>query len=750
MECYRILKNKKIIVLILFLLVLNGFLFSKEQWKWSSYTEFQHEKEFSLHLLQSIKRYDIKEGIDFLNHYATDKDNEKMLIARLHNQLSYIYNYKSEVEKIQQNAKQLKVASILGEGNTKYIEESIQATTDAYGALKEQDLEVGNDNVINAMVSYQTVGYINLIIMLIFIGQMVCDKKQGLDKITYATPNGRLILALKRCGILVATALFSVAMNMGIMLVLSIYFYGNYVDFGRNIQSIPMFQNFVYPLSIWQFLLLYYIVWVLVLTLLSFLIWFVLIVVKNFNIAVLLLSMIGFVEYYFSSTILVQSNWKLLKYINVVEYFKVSGYLLKYYNLDICNHAVNRFSFILVGVIILLLFFGTLSCVCFSNIRSCRNEDGIIEHYIQRIKDFGRKFQGFFGSFGTECYKIVVICRGILIMAILIFAVLEMNTEKQMNYNDAEQYVNQFYKSFTGKIDQQVFEFIESEYNGIEQAQKNYKEIYEQYKKGKADKVKLFEAEFRVESYKGANQGLPIIEHNIQRLEKIKQGTNIDGWLLNERAYNKWLGEDSNRIHIMLVIISLMAVLLLFSGNTWLEKKSNMIFLLRGSKNGRKHLLIKKILAVSIITIVVISIFYGCEIGYIKNQFGITGLRAPVQSITVLQEIPYNISIMDYLIGTHIIRCVFYLFLAWLVFFISMYLSQKASMGLLMLLLIVPIIMEHFNVPIISYVSLFSILQVDPMIIDQENVIKNIIKICILFLLTAIVTVKNSNRWCHT
>lgn len=751
MELYRIFHNKKIIVVIVFLIVLNGVLFCKEQWKWNSYAEFKQAKEYNMNLIQSIKQCKNKEeAMAILSEISGKTEHEQVQITQYHSQLAYIAGYSDELAQIEKNAKQLRAASIFGEGNKQYIEENITATISAYQKLKTLDLEFGNDNVMNAFLSYQTIGYINLIIMFIIVGQMINDKSRGLDKVTYAASNGRLSLAMRRSGIIICAAFVVVAINMGMILVFSTYLYGGYVEYGRYIQSIPLFCNFVYPISIWQFLLLYFVLSVMILILLSFLVWFVLIVVQNTSIAILILSILGFTEYILSRKILIQSNLKLLKYINVAEYFNISDYIYKYYNLDLWGHAVNMFSFIFAGIVIMLFLFGILSCIAFSSIRPCGNGNNIVQIYSQKINDFFRKFQEYIRNFGTECYKTLVIGKGFLIIVILVFMILETNTAKNMNYSDAEQYMNEFYKNYMGEIGDNVYEYIKSEYNAITQAKANYEKIYQLYEKGNIDKMDVFKAEFKVESYQGAEEALPLIEDNIRRLENIKSSTGICGWLINERAYNKLLGKDNMKVQLELAVISLLAIILLFSGSFPFERKSNMFFLLRSCSNGRKNLLLKKMLMTSIITIIIVTVFYGCVFLYINSQYDISGLKAPVQSITMLESLPYHINIITYLTITHIIRCLMYIIAAQFVLFLSMYLPQRTSIGILMLIFIFPILLEYFNIKIVSHISLFSIFQVDSIIINQKSIAEDIIKICILFVVAVLVTVKNGNKWCHT
>lgn len=751
MEFYRIFSNKKVIWIIVFLIFLNGFLFCKEQWKWDSYGEFKQEKEYGLELLSSIKKCsNTKEAMDFLSEKSDTTEENQWKIAQFYGQLTYIDNYNEQIEKIEENARQLRATAIFGEGNKQYIEENITATTNAYKKLKGLNLSIGNDTVITAILSFKLVGIINLAVMFIIISLMMNDRRCGLSKITYTAANGRYILAMRRSGIIVGMAFIITAINMGIILALSTYFYGGYVDYGRYVQSISLFENFVYPISIGEFLLLYFILSAVVLLLLSYIIWFILLVVKNSSIAILVLSILGIAEYLFSSRILVQSSWKLLKYINVIEYFNISNYIYKYYNFELWNHAVNAFWFIVVGIIVMLIIFALLSCIAFSNIRPCEMGNRIVQIYGEKISTFLRKFQEHIRSFGTECYKILVINKGIFIIAVLMLVILEMNAAKSMNYSDGEQYTNKFYKEFTGKIGKNVYKNIASEYKAIEEAKRNYERVYQLYKQGEADKMDVFEAEFKVESYKGAEEALPDIEENINRLEDIKKNRGIDGWLINERAYNKLLGKDSTKIQMGLAGISLLAVILLFSSNFSFERKSNMSFLLRSCPNGRKNLLLKKVAAVSIITVAIITVFYGCVFLYINNQYGISGLGAPVQSITLLESVPYNINIITYLIITHIIKCLLYMIVAHLILFFSMYLPQKASMVIFMIVLTIPVMAEYFNIEIVSHISLFSLLYIDRMIINQEGILENIIKACILLLGTILIAVRNGKKWCHT
>ena len=131
--------------------------------------------------------------------------------------------------------------------------QNIQLTAEAYKPLENLSLKVGSDFSVTSVLNYDLIYYIILALNIIVVLAFVEERKRGFWSMVYATPNGRFNLAVKRCGILaISTTILCFVMYFALF-VTSFSIYGGVSDLFRNVQSIEMFQNFVFPMSEIQF-----------------------------------------------------------------------------------------------------------------------------------------------------------------------------------------------------------------------------------------------------------------------------------------------------------------------------------------------------------------------------------------------------------------------------------------------------------------------------------------------------------------
>ena len=134
-------------------------------------------------------------------------------------------------------------------------------------------------------MNYDLIHYIILALNIIVVLAFVEERKRGFWSMVYATPNGRFNLAVKRCGILaISTTILCFVMYFALF-VTSFSIYGGVSDLFRNVQSIEMFQNFVFPMSKIQFLFVYVLINVLAQLVPVYMMLFIVVIMQNTNLA---------------------------------------------------------------------------------------------------------------------------------------------------------------------------------------------------------------------------------------------------------------------------------------------------------------------------------------------------------------------------------------------------------------------------------------------------------------------------------
>lgn len=110
----------------------------------------------------------------------------------------------------------------------------------------------------------------------------------------------------------------------------------------RNVQSIEMFQNFVFPMSEIQFLFVYVLINVLAQLVPVYMMLFIVVIMQNTNLAFGVCGIIFAAEFfiYFLPS---QSNLAILKYMNLFTFINPTEAIVKYYNINSFVIFVNLF-----------------------------------------------------------------------------------------------------------------------------------------------------------------------------------------------------------------------------------------------------------------------------------------------------------------------------------------------------------------------------------------------------------------------
>ena len=750
MEFYRMRYNKKMFVVIFLLIIINGAIFCNDQMKYTPFSELISVKRLRQeYLVQLNATTDYEEMLTMIELQSDENETEALAKTQLYSQLEYLNSYEERIEKIMENANQLKFASLFGETSSNYAKENIVQTVKAYSPLKTQEIELGNDQVINGFFSNSKVAYINLMCMILIILQMAGNKKKSLNQIVFATPRGRSGLSLHRSILIILSACTINAINLLLTFVLSVAFYGGTVNYSRTIQSVSTFSNFTYQWSVGETLFFYYAMTTMVLILLSSIIWVVIILVQNLSIATFILSTFFVIEFMLSKYIMLQSNLVLLKSLNVAEFIRLPHYFGTYYNLNILDHAVVRLQFVLFASGLLLLIFLGIAITLSSRLRPCDNRKIKVEVWINSLLDSVRNLQSHLGITSTEAYKVLIINKGFLLIIIASFFILNSYDSKSMKYTKAEEYLNEFYSNNSGKVKDDIYILIEQEYNKISVAQEEYTRTQEEYNEGNASELDLFYAQQKLESYQGAQEALPILEKKLEQLTLLEENKSITPWLVNERVYNKLLGEDSIQMQRFTVIISLALIVLLFSGSFDLEKRTNMIPKLRQTAKGRSNVLKAKMISSAILTFIITTIFYVVDLYYVHTQFRIGELGAPIQSLDLFYEFPLRITIWQYLLVVYMIKCIVYIAFTELVVTMCVNIRQAIVISILGLVMILPILITYFGFDLFEDITFFSIFQVNNMVIRSENWIFNSINFILLSTVIICTGRLAYKKWCR-
>ncbi len=802
MELKRVLLNKKIFISVLFLLIISAGFYLNSQYDTmetkgldfskvtASYNEilndlngksisqqqeeinsqFQYTSTFcELISYEKIKaeRYNeyvelwANEELALRKKYpeiALDYDNNKSSIdqttlfaknealSELTQQLEYIENYPDYLSEIDKKASQLNTISIFANDNS-LSSKNICKTAEDYTPLKNIVLELGNDKPITSVMKFDLVHYLLLIVAFIVVFIFVEERKQGLQTIIYASPNGRYKLALKRCGILALSIILVNIITYAVMFLISFLLYGGISDLSRNVQSIEMFKNFVIPISEWIFILFFILINILAQIVVAFVIWFIISFIRNTTLALGTIGIVFTVEFLLYAFLPSQSNLAVLRYVNIFCYINPTEEIIKYGNVNAFVTVINLLWLIIVSALVLAFVFALLCLFAGANrypYKTPNKFEITFDKILIKIKSLYWKIVEKLSITGMELYKLLVLQKGIIVIAAFIVVLFSMTATNEIYYNGADSIVNSFYENYSGKLSNEALQYIGELEDELDKADADFQKESENYSKGLISKEDYEMACLKNEALDSKRNALEILRNRVDYIEK----NDSEVWLVNPNGYENLLGESGCIRQQNYAIVSIFCIIILFSGIFAFESRSNMYNTLMACSGGRSYLFRKKIYAVSIITGILFACCLVAELYDVCSQYSISNLDAPIKSLEFFSGLPFNFSIGLFVFLTYVLRFFMMLATAYIVCLVSTFLKYEVCMIASLAFLIIPSLLYRIGIEFFAYISISIPISLLQLIFDAKGYLFLIPVILIMIMGIFSLIIANC-KWCR-
>lgn len=703
---------------------------------------------------QTLKQYQEQYPEVFIEMKEHPQDNEKNVIEPqqqvlylLLNRLQYMNSYSEKIQTVMEQEKTLSQVSIFKDTNSLSIK-NLQKTSLDYGRLSEVNLSLGIDELIASVVSFKEIHYLMLVIIFALVFQVFSERKRGLWPVIHTTAKGRGKLAANRAGIMLTSVGVMTILMYGVLILCSVYLYGEYGEFGRLIQSIEMFQDFVHPMTVGQFVIIFILCNMLAYFLLIILIWFVLSILQNRNIALLVIGVIFGLGYLWYTILSEQSNLVLLKYVNAFYLIDITEAFTSYWNLNIFGWLVNKFEFTIA--IVIIGFIGFLAGSIYVNHRvKPFKQMSVLEQIFTNIANRVRRITEKFHVFGLELYKVLVLQKGIIILLAFVYLGVTSGSVKTVTYSVEESYLNYFCENYGGKISDEARAYLQELENEIQQKQMELDQVEEAYQLNQIGYAEYIEGIANQKDLTDMAKGANAIREKLDYVEQIEEKCQ-NGWIVNDRGYRMLLGEKEFQEHKIIAIKAIFCLILLLAGIFGFEKKSGIVYSLRSTRKGRKNLYCKKIVVVALLTFVVGMITYGTEFYYIGKTYGLGSFQANIVNVDFLSGLGFDCSLGQFLAFVYGIRFILLFAIAMIVVFISMNYTTEVTILFASALLLIPSIVSLLGVTILDYVSIIRPVGVMEILLSNGGKVKLISCLILIILLGLLATVKSFQMWNNT
>lgn len=640
-------------------------------------------------------------------------------VQKANAQLEYMRKeYPNKLEKIKEQAENMKEISIFSKENT-FSKRNIEKTEKNYQEMRGASLTLGNDEGITAWIHFSMTDYFMLGSMVFIILQFLEERKKGLWNIIYAMQRGRLGLQIRRAGVVMLVSFFGSFILYGSNLVISTMVYGS-VDYGRIMQSNPVFQNYPLPFTTGELIFQYMAIKGLTFALLGMAIWLAISAVYHINFSILTMGIVLAAEYIANRTIPIQSKWNVLKYINLFFFLDIKTQTTSYLNINLMGYPIGIQEATLFAVPLFLTIIIILTCVV--NVKKKPiGGIGIIRKHVNRWIAVLSKKSGHVSIFRFEGYKLLWVQKGVFLLLALGYLAYQNLNDTHIFYSPELGILNDYYKRLEGPVTKNTHNFIKEEQAQIDTMLVALAESTKLYQEGKIGEGDYYPISEQMKSIQNRLNALETLTQRVSEIEQIKRQKNIKPWLVNSIGYDFMLGEGAISQHRRDGLLVILLITLLMGGAIAYEKQTGALPLVRSTTKGREKVTKMKILWAGILSFCVLLPIGYVELRNMNRNFGLSALDAPVQSLEFLEGFPFLFSIKGFLILVYLCRGIVLCSIAILVLLISSY-TKTTSEGLIASVAVttLPAALLYIGFKQFAYVSFLKVVGIMEIWINTE------------------------------
>lgn len=570
---------------------------------------------------------------------ASEEEKEVVKAARilLMETADYVDNYNEKIdEKIKYCEQQMKSSIFREKKSFEYL--NLLKTRADMSKVKGQALKLSNGIWLKQLLDFRYTVIILFLITLAVVYSFFNEQKTGLIYIVHASKNGRMLLFIRRVGILLLISLVTSVLLYMITAATSIALHGGMEGVMDLVSCDSAYMVSGYGMNRIEFCFVLALLSGLTCFALSMLAWLIMSFFPNNNIGLFLFVLLYGLEYILYLLISEKSIFRFFKYVNIAVFKDANAIFSVYKNwgyswwiTDVLQTHIVMVAVILVGA--------TALCGYRYAGKYVRNSATMLERLLLRLQEFVMRVVEKSPSMIKEIYKILISQKIIILLAILIGFVTNIEVGNKVMYNMEMSY----YKTFFDKAKGLAYG---SELEGI---LKGYEEEYEQF----ADSLD----EEDVNSSQKLAVRRSLLEYIIGKVDYVQKQNEagIDAVIIMPYEYEWAFGTKQKENQMFLAFVCVTATILLCSTFYSYENKNGIMPLLRSMKE-RKKWCIKKYLAIWLLSAVFILITYGIYYFGLFHTYDMQELDFAAQSLEKFSELTPALSFRGFLIADMLIR----------------------------------------------------------------------------------------------
>ena len=771
-EIKRILGNRRILVALALILIINGFLFAKEQAEneyGMNLTLPQTELSVSLEVgyvgqgekadtketythyrewLGKVKEIPLSEAASVLEQEKdrletilksenSPEDDAKAAYAAVNTLLSqtkYLSDYPDWLNSVQKNKDSMLSFSIFSDPDS-FSGRNILKTADEFEKLQGVELTLGENGAVESLLTFSLTDYFLLILLMIIAVSFLEERKKGLWNVVHAAPGGRLRLAIKRTAILFCTSVFGVLLLYGTNLMIGFSVYGGYDSLNRSVQSVELLGGLPQLSTIGQFLFQWFLLRIGAAFFISLLLWLLLTAVHNVKYTIIITGGVLAFEYSLYTSLPVQSGFNLFKYFNMFTYISMSDLYTNYLNIDLFGYpfGICRISQLALPALCVLL--GT-ACIVINCCKKPAAGKDTLGRFAMKLNSITDRLLTRLRLFGFEVYKSVWIQKGIIVIALLVYFALGLSyTAPVPVSNAAEGAARQYTAELAGEITEDTLNRIGNIQSELNQTIADYKAAEIVYENGEMEYPQFDVYAREASAAQTKSEGLDIVRNRISEIQEQAKEKGFAPYLIAEAPFESVYGKTAESNRQSAAMLALLILGLLLSGCMTYEKQSGITGLTASTVKGRGVLLTHKILLAAVCATLVWAVVYGLELRAVLMICDTKTLSASAANLALLQNLPLSCKISTALIFLYGFRLLTLFCAAMLSLLVSSSIKrmEAAYIAVCAVMLLPSLLYSYMGLAPMKYLSL-SVPISAVLLLQSENAITNIFIVIVCFI----------------
>lgn len=733
MEFYKVISNKRFIILSLILIIVNSFLF------YNCISNDLETMQISPSVLsdvwcdkkQSFKNSEENNAYQYFNNFKSS-------------QKEYQNNYNTYLKSNIEKQKNLLSGSLFTQNayNKKLILKSI----DDYSSKMLLELKPVNEIPLKYILSFNITDYILIISVLLLVSLFIKDNKDSKTLFLHACKNGRKeVVFSQSMAILLFSSLFILIIYF-LEYLISTSIYTAPIDFSACIQSCEYLKDCPYNISIFEFLIVYAGVKIIAVCLFAFMVWNISLMLNRIVNSTIAAFAFFAIEYILYNGISSQSIFSFLKKYNILNFIHCQ-YLIKYNNYSFFSIPVTSAT-LLIALMAVLILINILSMMVIEEKCYLYNNKEI------KISDTFSKFINLIKlkvfSHCFEFYKTITIQKGMLIF--LAFIVVCSNFLFQ-DYNNiyktaTQEYLLDYYNEYSyDKNFDRIDKFIEKSEKKFENYELEYQSSIKQYKDNKIPYAVFKNIQNKVSSSSAQQEAVETLKQEVSRL-KLLSDRNIKTKLINPSGYKELFDASYKSGNPTYIFSVLCLLVLLFSSTFNQEYNSGTSNIIRTAKLGRKNFVTRKFFNNIFITAIVYSALF--LINYIKidQTYMLNDNSFDIKNLEFLSMLKFDISIRNYIIIIYIYTLVCLICSTCIITTLSQIFSNFSTMLICAVIFVIPSALTLFNVESIQSISTVYLFDLNLVLLKTDNFKNPAIIVLVMVTLGLLSYLFSKKYWC--